>query len=83
ERARRSRFNADLRRELGTGQAGDDEVVLGEASVEVARLAGECGADLVVIGAMDRTWFDKLLGISPTQSVSENTACPILVIPAA
>ncbi|SDE66675.1 universal stress protein [Ruegeria marina] len=81
ERARRSEIASDIRHRLGKDQPGDDVVVHGEPSTEITRFASEREADLIVLGAVDRSWFEKLLGISPTQEVAENARCPILFVP--
>lgn len=83
EHAKRQSANEYIRRWWGSDVSGENVVAHGDPSSIVTDFASDQQADLIVIGATDRSWFEKLLGIAPTQVVAENASCPILVVPSA
>jgi nucleotide-binding universal stress UspA family protein len=54
-------------------------VRLGSADVEVAQLASDLGADLVVVGTHGHTGLERLLLGSVGASLIRNAPCPVLV----
>lgn len=58
------------------------DVLVAEGKVfrQVAKLAGEIGADLVVIGSPERTGIDRFLLGSVTEKVLRTAPCPVLAV---
>jgi nucleotide-binding universal stress UspA family protein len=52
---------------------------LGRADAEIAQLASDIGADLVVVGTRELTGIDRLLLGSVGASLIRNAPCPVLV----
>jgi len=51
---------------------------LGAADVEIAQVASDIGADLIVVGTHGRTGLDRLLLGSVAASLVRNAPCPVL-----
>jgi nucleotide-binding universal stress UspA family protein len=58
-------------------------VRLGRPDVEIAQLAGDVGADLVVVGTHGHTGLERFLLGSVGASLIRNAPCPVLVCPKA
>jgi len=57
-----------------------EHVALGDPAGEIVALAGELGADLVVIGSHGRDAMARLLTGSVAQKVVRDAPCPVLVV---
>ena len=51
----------------------------GKAEVEIAQLASDIGADLIIVGTRGRTGIDRLLEGSVAESLLRLAPCPVLV----
>jgi nucleotide-binding universal stress UspA family protein len=56
----------------------DLHVRLGRPDVEIAQLASDLGADLVVVGAHNQSTLDRLLLGSVAESLVHHARCPVL-----
>ena len=54
-------------------------VIVGKVDRELVRFATECGADLLVIGARDRSAFDRLVTGSNSSKIVRTAPCSVLV----
>lgn len=54
--------------------------VVGAPVDEIARLATECNADLIVMGTHGRSGFSRLLMGSVAEGVLRTVACPVLFV---
>jgi hypothetical protein len=54
-------------------------VRLGKADVEIAQLASDLDADMVVVGSHSHTALERLLLGSVSASLVQNAPCPVLV----
>lgn len=63
-------------------EALDAEVVQGSVTAEIARLATELPADLLVMGSHGRSGFERLMLGSVTEKLLRNAPCPVLTVPA-
>lgn len=57
-----------------------EHVVLGDPSAEIVALAGELGADLIVIGSHGGDALQRLLTGSVASKVVRDAACPVVVV---
>jgi len=53
---------------------------IGHPADEILRLAGEVGADLVLVGSHGRTGMDRLRLGSVSEKVSREAKCPVMVV---
>jgi nucleotide-binding universal stress UspA family protein len=58
----------------------DPIVVLGDAHVEIVRLAEERGADLIVMATHGRNFFSHAVMGSTTERVLRRSPCPVLAV---
>lgn len=58
-------------------------VDIGGAGATICRVAGEIGADVIVVGFHERGWLTRLLEPSTTAYVIDNAPCHVLVARAA
>jgi nucleotide-binding universal stress UspA family protein len=58
----------------------EDVIARGEAASEIVRVAGERGADLIVISSHGRTGLGRILFGSTAESVVRHATCPVLVV---
>jgi nucleotide-binding universal stress UspA family protein len=56
------------------------EVIIGNPSREIARLADKCGADLIILGRSQRGAIDRFLGADTTLQVMRCSSIPVLVV---
>lgn len=54
---------------------------IGTPKQEILDLAGEWGADLIIMGTHGRTGFDHFISGSVSESVIRKANCPVLVVP--
>jgi universal stress protein A len=73
----RSRLES-LIAEAGAADAGR-EIVAGIPHSEITRIAGDLGADLIVLGSATRSGLGRLLG-STARSVLDHAACDVLAV---
>jgi nucleotide-binding universal stress UspA family protein len=61
---------------------GDVETVgeVGDAASAIIAAATEHGADVIVVGSHERSWFDKLLKASVAKRVVDDAGVPVLVV---
>ena len=77
-----ARLQALIPEEARTWSRPETRVSSGRASRELLKLAGEIGAELVVLGAHGRGAIDRLFG-STTDDVIRRAPCPVLSVSAA
>lgn len=58
----------------------EEVIAHGEAASEIVRVAGERGADLIVISSHGRTGLGRILFGSTAEAVVRHAACPVLVV---
>jgi nucleotide-binding universal stress UspA family protein len=61
----------------------DHIVKSGNPSREIVEEADTWGADLIILGARDRNWLDRLLEPPTSQQVAKQTDCAVLILPEA
>ena len=54
-------------------------VIVGHVDRELVRFACDCGADLLIIGARDRSSFDRLVTGSHSSKIVRSAPCSVLV----
>ncbi len=64
--------------ELGIAEA-QVHAVTGHPQSEIRRVANEIGADLIIVGAHHRHWFDTLFG-STTDDIVHKANCDVLTM---
>jgi nucleotide-binding universal stress UspA family protein len=64
----------------GEGLAADYVPALGRPADTIAQLAGERGADLIVVGTHERNAIARLLGQSVSDSVAHKVHCDVLIV---
>ena len=72
-----------IRDAIGSGwdrAAWTREVVIGNPADEIARVADERAASLIVLGRSNRGTVDRLLGIDTTMQVMSRSLVPVLVV---
>lgn len=57
------------------------EVAEGDVAGQILKIAGDIGADMIVIGSHSRRWLEKILMGSVTEEVLRNTKVPLYIIP--
>lgn len=70
-----------LRAELDPTVETDVEVRSGQIEEVIAAYADECDANLIVVGAPNRSWLEALLGAPIAKRVTKSAPCPVLVVP--
>jgi nucleotide-binding universal stress UspA family protein len=58
----------------------EDLIVHGDAAAEIVRVAGERGADLIVISSHGRTGLGRMIFGSTAEAVVRHASCPVLVV---
>lgn len=53
----------------------------GQPSAEIVKAAGDCDADLIVIGTPAHGWLTRTVRGSVTHSVVHHAPCPVLTVP--
>jgi len=82
-------FYDQLHESLDRMQAPDQETVVtsrleeGEPAFEILRVAGEIGANLIVMGTHGRSGLSRLVLGSVAEEVMRNAPCPVLTLKAA
>ena len=64
----------------GRGVAADYVVAMGEPAAEIAELAEQREADLIVVGTREPSWLIRLLGLSVSGGVTRRAHCDVLVV---
>ncbi len=64
----------------GQGVSADLAPAVGHPAEAIAQLAAERGADLVVVGGRDLSFFERLLGQSVSDSVTHRVHCDVLIV---
>lgn len=63
-----------------TGLEVEEVIVHGDAAAEIVRVAGERGADLIVISSHGRTGLGRMIFGSTAEAVVRHASCPVLVV---
>lgn len=58
----------------------EEVIVHGDAAAEIVRVAGERGADLIVISSHGRTGWGRMIFGSTAEAVVRHASCPVLVV---
>jgi nucleotide-binding universal stress UspA family protein len=64
----------------GIGVAAEFAGVTGEPVDEIVDIADEQAADLIVVGAREPGFFERLLGGSVSQGVARRARCDVLIV---
>lgn len=72
---------AVLRAESGSSVKTEIEVRTGQIEEVIVDYADDCGADVVVVGAPNRSWLEALFDPSIARRVTRSAPCPVLVVP--
>jgi nucleotide-binding universal stress UspA family protein len=60
----------------------EHRLAIGDAATEILRLAGEIGADLIVMGTHGWTGLSRLLMGSVAEQIVRRASCPVLTVKA-
>jgi len=72
---------ADLTVEIGSSVETEIEVRSGQIGQVIVYYVDDCNADIIVVGAPNRSWLETLFGTSTAHSVTKAASCPVLVVP--
>lgn len=72
---------ADLSAENTINVTTEIEVRSGQVEDVIVDYAGDCAADIIVVGSANRSWLETLLNPSIVRRVTSAAPCPILVVP--
>ena len=61
----------------------DRRVEVGERANELARVAAEEAASMIVLGSRSRRWWRRLPASRLTSDLAATAACPVMVVPPA
>jgi nucleotide-binding universal stress UspA family protein len=53
---------------------------VGDPAHTIVRAAAACGADVIVVGSHDRSWFSRLFSPSVAAAVVSESSVPVLVV---
>lgn len=62
-------------------EGADQSVVVGDPSSEIVAEADRWGADMIIVGARDRGWLERLFDPSISQTVAKKADCVVMVFP--
>jgi nucleotide-binding universal stress UspA family protein len=65
----------------GTGVRVSTRLERGPVVETIVRVAGEVGAEAIIVGAHKQTWLGRLLGGSLAESVLRAAACAVMAVP--
>jgi nucleotide-binding universal stress UspA family protein len=71
----------ELRTACGSSVETEIEVRSGRIEEVIVAYAGECEADLIIVGSPNRSWLEALLATSVASQVTRSALCPVLVVP--
>jgi nucleotide-binding universal stress UspA family protein len=71
----------ELKTACGSGVETEIEVRSGQIEEVIVAYADECYADLIIVGAPNRSWLEALLNTSVARKVTRSALCPVLVVP--
>jgi nucleotide-binding universal stress UspA family protein len=71
----------ELRDESGSGVKTEIEVRCGQIEEVIMEYAGDCDADVIVVGSPNRSWLEALFEPSIAHSVTKTARCPVLIVP--
>jgi nucleotide-binding universal stress UspA family protein len=71
----------ELKTACGSSVETEIEVRSGQIEESIVAYAGECDADLIVVGSPNRSWLEALLDTSVARKVTKSAFCPVLVVP--
>ncbi|WP_458792828.1 universal stress protein [Yoonia sp. MH D7] len=71
----------ELKSACGSNAETEIEVCSGQIEEVIVAYAGECDADLIIVGSPSRSWLEALLDTSFARQVTRSALCPVLVIP--
>jgi nucleotide-binding universal stress UspA family protein len=71
----------ELKTACGSGVETEIEVRSGQIEEVIVAYADECDADLIIVGAPNRSWLEALLNTSVARKVTRSALCPVLVVP--
>ena len=70
-----------LRAESSSSVETEIEVRTGQIEQVIVDYADDCGADVVVVGAPNRSWLEAMFDPSIARKVTRSAPCPVLVVP--
>lgn len=71
----------ELKNACGSSVDTEIEVRSGQIEEVIVAYAGECDADLIIVGSPNRSWLEALLDTSIARKVTKSAHCPVLVVP--
>ena len=71
----------ELKTACGSNVETEIEVRSGQIEEVIVAYAGECDADLIIVGSPNRSWLEALLDTSIARRVTRLAPCPVLVVP--
>lgn len=71
----------ELAVESGSSIETEIEVRSGEIEQVIVGYAGDCDADVIVVGSPNLSWLEALLDSSVANKVTNSAPCPVLVVP--
>ncbi|MFT6074902.1 MAG: nucleotide-binding universal stress UspA family protein [Yoonia sp.] len=71
----------ELRDENSSGVRTGIEVRSGQIEEVIMEYAGDCDADVIVVGSPNRSWLEALLEPSIAHRVTKSASCPVLIVP--
>ncbi len=71
----------ELKTECGSSVETEIAVRCGQIEAVIIEYAGECNADLIIVGSPNQSWLETLLDTSVAHQVTRSAICPVLVVP--
>ena len=71
----------ELKTACGSNVETEIEVRSGQIEEVIVAYAGECDADLIIVGSPNLSWLEALLDTSIARRITRLAPCPVLVVP--
>jgi nucleotide-binding universal stress UspA family protein len=72
---------SELLADIDSPVEADIEVRSGQVEGSIVAFASDCSADLIVVGAPNRSWLEALFNPSIASGITKSAPCPVLVVP--